>query len=321
LTAYSWRNIEVGYCQSMNIICSLLLIFMNEEAAFWVLATICEDLVPEYYRPAMMGGSVDQSVFEFLIGWYFPNLQNHLRKLDGQLALLSLPWFLCLFIDYIPMQCALRVIDSFLLEGPNILFKYALAVIKLNLDGIAKIDIGPEFLTYMQDKKVDIEKIMQYATENFMDLPIDKIEEIRSLRRREFIKSMEITYKTSTINRLAQSTKFDRTELSHLYDKFHSYISNYSVENLLDVQKFKQLFNDSLPDCWEDRPDLQETAFLIFDKKGANVISAEEFILGLDLMKNRGIKEKLKFCIDIILRQNGKTGDKNISEQDLFKKV
>jgi hypothetical protein len=44
LVAYSIHNARVGYCQSMNFVCALLLLFMDEEEAFWMLACIVEDL-------------------------------------------------------------------------------------------------------------------------------------------------------------------------------------------------------------------------------------------------------------------------------------
>jgi hypothetical protein len=37
LLAYSLRNPAVGYCQSMNFIVAILILFMEEEAAYWVL--------------------------------------------------------------------------------------------------------------------------------------------------------------------------------------------------------------------------------------------------------------------------------------------
>jgi hypothetical protein len=47
LTSYAKRNPRVGYVQSMNYIGALLLLFMEEDEAFWTLASIVEDLLPD----------------------------------------------------------------------------------------------------------------------------------------------------------------------------------------------------------------------------------------------------------------------------------
>lgn len=53
LTAYAWRNPIIGYAQSMNMICGSLLFVLPEEAAFWVLVSVCEDVVPGYYNKSL----------------------------------------------------------------------------------------------------------------------------------------------------------------------------------------------------------------------------------------------------------------------------
>ena len=45
LRAYSWRNSSIGYCQSMNLVCALLLLYMSEEDAYTVLCVICGKLI------------------------------------------------------------------------------------------------------------------------------------------------------------------------------------------------------------------------------------------------------------------------------------
>jgi hypothetical protein len=46
LTAFSWHCERIGYCQSLNYIAALLLLVLpSEERAFWVLATLLENVL------------------------------------------------------------------------------------------------------------------------------------------------------------------------------------------------------------------------------------------------------------------------------------
>ena len=57
LFAYARHNPSVGYCQGMNFLTALLLLLMEEEAAFWCLAAIVEDILPGYFTNTMLAGA------------------------------------------------------------------------------------------------------------------------------------------------------------------------------------------------------------------------------------------------------------------------
>lgn len=133
LTAYSWRNPHIGYTQGMNLISSVLLCFMSEEEAFWVLAYICEVLVPEYYTPGLFGLVVDQRVFDELAKEHLPTLYAKMQERETPLVLSSSAWFMALFVSFLPFESLLWMLNLLLFEGPDsaMLFKTALAVLKI----------------------------------------------------------------------------------------------------------------------------------------------------------------------------------------------
>lgn len=56
LQCFAMHNTDIGYCQSLNFLSGMMLLFMNEEDAFWLLVTIVEKLLPkDYYTKSMIG--------------------------------------------------------------------------------------------------------------------------------------------------------------------------------------------------------------------------------------------------------------------------
>ncbi|KAK5827292.1 rab-GTPase-TBC domain-containing protein [Linnemannia elongata] len=131
LNSYSFRNPSIGYAQSMNIVTSVLLLHLKEEDAFWVLATICEQLLPDYYSKSfLVGVQLDQKVFSRLVKTTLPAIALHFQEIDLDLATITIPWFLCLFQSVLPRPASTRVLDCFFYHGPVFLFMLGLAILK-----------------------------------------------------------------------------------------------------------------------------------------------------------------------------------------------
>ena len=123
LLAYSVHNPEVEYCQGFNRIAAIALLFMNEEDAFWLLVYIIEHLMPpEYYSrdKQLIGAQVDQEVLKELLQEKLPRLGNHFSSHGVDAGVFSLNWFLCVFVDNIPVKTYLHIWDSFLFEGSKV---------------------------------------------------------------------------------------------------------------------------------------------------------------------------------------------------------
>jgi hypothetical protein len=150
----------------MNFLAGTLLIFMEEEPAFWMLVYIVEELLSNYFIPcnsffppnssqtnsyiAMSGLLADTQLFELLVSENLPELYRHFQRVHLSMSMFTTAWFLCLFINYIPTEiCYLisslflsspllalmrEVWDNIMLDGISVVFEAGLALLRMHQD-------------------------------------------------------------------------------------------------------------------------------------------------------------------------------------------
>ena len=105
------RNPSVGYCQGMNLVAStLLLVFANEEDAFWVLCAIIERILPEdFFAPSLLPSRACPLVLLDFVKEHLPKLYAHLTRLGVDLTAICFSWFLSLFTDCLPVEVTISL--------------------------------------------------------------------------------------------------------------------------------------------------------------------------------------------------------------------
>ncbi|KAJ3188481.1 hypothetical protein HK101_009144 [Irineochytrium annulatum] len=219
-TAYSYYDPAVGYCQAMNIIVSVLLIYLSEEQAFWILTVLSERMLPQYYSTNMVGAVIDNAVFENLVTRLMPMLAEHLKKNEIQLSVACLPWFLSLYINSLPLPFSLRIIDCFFMEGPKVLFQVGnvLKTYFASLGDIVK-STDPATSTRTITK---FNQLMLTAYREFQVVTHDMIVDLRKSLKLKVVQGLDTYAKRSVIRNLTFTPKFTKEELFFLCDQYFS---------------------------------------------------------------------------------------------------
>lgn len=87
-----------------------------------------EVLLPLDYYCELIGVRTDMKVFTYLCQKKFPKLSSHLTKIDFNLEMILTKWFVCLFINALPIELEMFVLDMFFTRGTSFIIKIALSL-------------------------------------------------------------------------------------------------------------------------------------------------------------------------------------------------
>ncbi|UKK00256.2 hypothetical protein MACK_000326 [Theileria orientalis] len=189
LCAFACHMPSISYCQSLNYLTATLLIFMNEEEAFWCLVQIVNSRVHQkgfnltgYYKDGMIDLKRDVLVLEFILRKRMRRLYNHLKKNNIDLMWICAEWFLCLFAISLPITTVFRVWDSLFLEGDKILFRVAFSLFKLHEQKLLTLDSDKDLLLYCKSMSKSVLQHDEFLKIAFYQLSSFSRKEIHQYR-------------------------------------------------------------------------------------------------------------------------------------------
>ncbi|XP_060241520.1 TBC1 domain family member 2B isoform X3 [Meriones unguiculatus] len=163
---------------------AVALLYLEQEDAFWCLVTIVEVFMPrDYYTKTLLGSQVDQRVFRDLMSEKLPRLHTHFEQYKVDYTLITFNWFLVVFVDSVVSDILFKIWDSFLYEGPKVIFRFALALFKYKEEEILKLQDSMsifKYLRYFTRTILDARKLISISFGDLNPFPLRQIRNRRA---------------------------------------------------------------------------------------------------------------------------------------------
>ena len=161
LRAFALHSPKIGYCQSLNFIAALLLLFLPEEKSFWMLHIITMLYLPGTHEVSLEGANIDLWVLMVALKNTLPTIwakvgAGGMTEDDGRksklppISLCTTSWFMSLFIGTLPIETVLRVWDVLFYEGSRTLFRVAISIFRIGEQRIKNLNDSMELFQVVQ---------------------------------------------------------------------------------------------------------------------------------------------------------------------------
>lgn len=153
LHAYCVYDPVVGYCQGMSDLTALMMQYIEEEEAFWMLVRFMQD--PSFN----MAGRFQTGFKDLKRAWYvheklvakeLPHLYQLLQNNDPKIEAThyTIKWYLKCFLDALSFDIVLRIWDILLFEGTDVLYTFVIFLLRYHESAILALDPA-ELLMYL----------------------------------------------------------------------------------------------------------------------------------------------------------------------------
>ncbi|OMJ70168.1 hypothetical protein SteCoe_31926 [Stentor coeruleus] len=132
LEAFTISRPDIGYVQGMSYIAGMLLLNLESCKAFLMLVNIIgSPLLIPFYRLDQVGISHRCQLFKFVLRHNLPEISDHFENEGLKLGVFLIEWFLTLYSRSLGHEVVSRVWDLFFYQGPLVLYKTGVAILKI----------------------------------------------------------------------------------------------------------------------------------------------------------------------------------------------
>lgn len=203
LYAFSGIHRDIGYCQGMNYIAAMLLLVSeyDEEAAFWIMCQLIGHgesegiLYKNVYASTLSGCHVEMRTLESIVAKKLPRLAHHMDLIDCDFSMVSTEWFLCLYATSLPPETVVRIWDVLFYEGPKILYRIALAILKTHEQDFLATENSGELvkaLHFVCASEFDRDALLTAAFHDIGQLSMSQIERVRYQKQMQVDKEVAL---------------------------------------------------------------------------------------------------------------------------------
>ncbi len=186
---------DVGYVQGMSYLAGMFLLYMDPPEAFMCLC----NLLTRHFFLAFLSADTDHvfSMFRLFSRWLdasMPALAKHFRAIRLGPELYLLNWAFTMYAKILPLDTACLIWDTYMLEGELVIFKTALALLKIQKTQLLNCSFDQAIKMLLKPPE-DLDPEIFLRSINNIVVPSNIAEAFNSMERKYYAPQLEIGQK------------------------------------------------------------------------------------------------------------------------------
>eukprot|EP00762_Andalucia_godoyi_P005687 ANDGO_06475.mRNA.1 GTPase-activating protein GYP2 len=147
LCVFAENHPRIVFCPCLPDLVSLFLLFMTEAEAYACICYVTKRSEENnwYFRLGREARLISLLTLQAVLQKVVPSVAEKMKALGLDAVDAFSPWFDRLFYTYLPLAANLRFLDSFLLEGAKILYRFGAALLSMHTEEFAKAKSVDDF--------------------------------------------------------------------------------------------------------------------------------------------------------------------------------